>query len=344
MRSFTSVEELGERDRRGDRSLRLDHHRPGACQRLRRRHRRPPVDPRRRRAREGQPLRRHDRPRLPHPVAAAALHRRSCSPSTPRAPSSTTAPTRSASPLPAGRLEGPRHRDHRRGQRDQGRHPAGHAVHDRDRGLRQARLRRRDRGPAALLRPGWRRWSARPCRESGGRARRRRSVGTPIRETLGSLARGATREPTTHRRRRRAAGLRLRRARATPAEAAAARTTFVIDTQFISAPSAIVSATGPLSSCTSAVDLEGDGVQTGPRTVLFFGVKELQCARGPSRSPTRPPRTSPADAVRRAPGRSSTRPRRCRERRRTGQGRQRTVHVQAGADGCILDTFRGSVS
>ena len=36
---------------------------------LRRRHRRPPVDPRRRRARGGRPVRRHHRPRLPHPVA-----------------------------------------------------------------------------------------------------------------------------------------------------------------------------------------------------------------------------------------------------------------------------------
>lgn len=55
-----------------------------------------------------------------------------------------------------------------------------------------------------------------------------------------------------------------------------------MDTQFISGPNAIVSATGPLSSCTQVIDLEGDGVQTGPRTVLFFGVKELQCAGGTS--------------------------------------------------------------
>ena len=50
--------------------LRRDH--PGAGEPLRRRHRRPPVDPRRPRAgEEGEPVRRPDRPRLPHAVARA---------------------------------------------------------------------------------------------------------------------------------------------------------------------------------------------------------------------------------------------------------------------------------
>ena len=51
------------------RPRRLAAGRPGADQHLRRRDRRPPVDPRRRRARQGRPLRRPDRPRLPVAVA-----------------------------------------------------------------------------------------------------------------------------------------------------------------------------------------------------------------------------------------------------------------------------------
>ena len=54
----------------------------GAGEPVRRRHRRPPVDPRRRRARQGrEPVRRADRARLPHPVAAHPDVVARCSPS-----------------------------------------------------------------------------------------------------------------------------------------------------------------------------------------------------------------------------------------------------------------------
>ena len=55
--------------RHAPRLLRLPDRHPGAGQPLRRRHRRPPVDPRRPRTRQGRPLRRTDRPRLPHALA-----------------------------------------------------------------------------------------------------------------------------------------------------------------------------------------------------------------------------------------------------------------------------------
>jgi hypothetical protein len=58
------------------------------------------------------------------------------------------------------------------------------------------------------------------------------------------------------------------------------RTTFVVNTQFWDEPSPIVSATGPLASCTSVQDEPGLATQTGPRTVLFSGVKTLNCAGG----------------------------------------------------------------
>ncbi|CAA9481335.1 MAG: Acyl dehydratase, partial [uncultured Solirubrobacterales bacterium] len=59
--------------RRGARGLGLARGHPGEDQRLRRRDRGSPVDPRRRRAREGHSLRRHDRPRLLHAVARSRL-------------------------------------------------------------------------------------------------------------------------------------------------------------------------------------------------------------------------------------------------------------------------------
>ncbi|CAA9515133.1 MAG: Acyl dehydratase, partial [uncultured Solirubrobacterales bacterium] len=59
--------------RRGARGLGLARGHSGEDQRLRRRDRRPSVDPRRRRARQGDALRRHDRPRLLHAVARSGL-------------------------------------------------------------------------------------------------------------------------------------------------------------------------------------------------------------------------------------------------------------------------------
>ncbi|QIK65512.1 hypothetical protein G7072_03390 [Nocardioides sp. HDW12B] len=132
---------------------------------------------------------------------------------------------------------------------------------------------------------------------------------------------------------------------APPAGAAGARTTFVIDTQFVPGPSAIVSATGPLSSCTSALDLEGDGVETGPRTVLFSGVKLLQCG---SETVT----VSYEASINLATGRRTSGTWQVVDSTLAGvesgggqvKGDAARCTIQAGSDGCILDTFRGSVS
>ena len=110
----------------GARHQRLGRGHPGAGQPLRRRHRRPPVDPRRRRARQGrEPLRRPDRPRLPDPVAAhpdvseVLVVTRHDDGRELRA-------EQGALPRPgAGRLEGPADR-HAQGRRGGRRRPAAH--------------------------------------------------------------------------------------------------------------------------------------------------------------------------------------------------------------------------
>jgi hypothetical protein len=66
-------------------------------------------------------------------------------------------------------------------------------------------------------------------------------------------------------------------ANAAPSDA----TSFVVNTQFRPGPSPIVAATGALASCTTAEELPGSlGIQTGPRTILFVGTKELVCDGG----------------------------------------------------------------
>ena len=86
--------------RRRPRRQRLAGDHPGPGRHLRRRDRRPPVDPRRRRTRAHRPVRRHHRPRLPHPRAAhPTVDARSCGSRT-SAWRSTTASTGSASPPP----------------------------------------------------------------------------------------------------------------------------------------------------------------------------------------------------------------------------------------------------
>ena len=71
---------------------------------------------------------------------------------------------------------------------------------------------------------------------------------------------------------------------AVPGAAQAAQdsaTSFVVNTQFRSGPSPILSATGPLATCTTATENEGSqAIPTGPRTVLFVGTKTLDCADG----------------------------------------------------------------
>ena len=131
---------------------------------------------------------------------------------------------------------------------------------------------------------------------------------------------------------------------AAPAEASGhERVTFVVDTQFVNAPSDMTG-TGPLESCTQVLDLGGGGVPTGPNTVLFFGAKELQCAGGTV--------TIEYEATmnfrkgRRTSGTwwvvESTLP------GVTGGGGQlkgdnERCTLEAGSEGCILDTFTGFV-
>jgi hypothetical protein len=137
----------------------------------------------------------------------------------------------------------------------------------------------------------------------------------------------------------------------TPAASGApgTRTVVVVDTQFIDQPNRVLEASGPLATCTEVVDLEGDGVQIKPNTVLFFGVKEFRCGGEATvtvsyqatlnftASDNRPGRTSGTwtivdstlDGV--ASGGGTLK----------GDGRCEPV---AGADGCIIDTFRGHVT
>ena len=94
------------RDRRPppgrDRHHRVADDRPGAAWTPSRRHGRPPVDPRGRRARRGWSVRRHDRPRLPHALLLPLFAPRS-SASRRQEPSSTTGSTRCASRARASR-------------------------------------------------------------------------------------------------------------------------------------------------------------------------------------------------------------------------------------------------
>ena len=85
---------------RDARHLRLARGDPEGRRHVRRRDRRPPVDPRRRRAREGHAVRRHDRARLPHaqPRPRRSTTRSSSSRASPSP--STTASTRCASRRP----------------------------------------------------------------------------------------------------------------------------------------------------------------------------------------------------------------------------------------------------
>ena len=98
------------RGRSAPRLDRLDRHHPGAGQPLRRRDRRPPVDPRRRRpSQRREPLRRSRSPTATSRSRSRTCSSRSSSPCRARRPGSTTAPARSASRAPcrwASRVRG----------------------------------------------------------------------------------------------------------------------------------------------------------------------------------------------------------------------------------------------
>ena len=127
-----------------------------------------------------------------------------------------------------------------------------------------------------------------------------------------------------------------------------ARTVVVVDTQFVAGPSQVLEASGPLASCTEVVTLEGEGEQIKPNTVLFSGVKLFVCNGGTvtvsyeatlnlAAAERRPARTSGTWTVVDstlagvASGGGVLK----------GDARCEPV---AGAEGCIIDTFRGRVS
>jgi hypothetical protein len=55
---------------------------------------------------------------------------------------------------------------------------------------------------------------------------------------------------------------------------------FVVDTQFRTTPSDIVDAGGAFAGCTQVTDLSNGGEQIGPNKALFFGDKLVECAGG----------------------------------------------------------------
>lgn len=128
-----------------------------------------------------------------------------------------------------------------------------------------------------------------------------------------------------------------------------AKTVVVVDTQFIDGPNQVLQASGPLASCTEVLDLEGDGVQISTNKVLFFGVKEFGCEGG-STVTVSYEATSNFIASEHRPGRTSgtwTVVDSTLDGVESGggvlKGDARCEPV-AGADGCIIDTFRGHVS
>lgn len=64
---------------------------------------------------------------------------------------------------------------------------------------------------------------------------------------------------------------------AAPAHAGGTRTTLVVETQFAPTDSAVVAATGPLAACTSVTDASNDPVGRTRNQPLFSGLKVLHC-------------------------------------------------------------------
>lgn len=134
-----------------------------------------------------------------------------------------------------------------------------------------------------------------------------------------------------------------------PAAASAApdaeRTVLVVDTQFREGASDVVSATGPLSGCHSVLDLESGAEQVGPVRTTFTGVKEIQCGGGSVVVGYEATLNFQAD--RKTSGTwwviESTLPG-VTSGGGTLKGDAARCEPEPGAEGCILDVFRGSVS
>ena len=138
MRTFTTLDDVAAAAGQELGTQRVADRRPGAGRPVRRRDRRPPVDPRRRGAGGGGAVRRHHRPRLPHPQPAAALRARGVPPRDAGRPAQLR-PREGAVPRTGpGRQPAPLTRALRRGHRPPLRQAADRAPHGRDRGPRRS--------------------------------------------------------------------------------------------------------------------------------------------------------------------------------------------------------------
>jgi len=127
------------------------------------------------------------------------------------------------------------------------------------------------------------------------------------------------------------------------------KTVVVVDTQLIDQPNQVLEASGPLASCTEVLDLEGSAEQISPNRVLFSGVKEFTCEGGATVTVSYEAALNFVAADKR-PGRTSgtwTVIDSTLAGVESGggvlKGDARCEPV-AGAEGCIIDTFRGHVS
>src|SRR5690606_18230877 len=150
---------------------RVAHGHAGAGEPVRRRHVRPPVDPRRRRTRRRRPVRRHHRARVPDPLAPAPA-RQGHLPG--RRVEHGHQLRAQQGPLPAageGRCAHPGERRAGRGHAGQAGHAGGGPLDDRDRGRGQTGVRGRDGDDARAVTPGNGpdRGRSTPCSGQGGR-------------------------------------------------------------------------------------------------------------------------------------------------------------------------------
>jgi hypothetical protein len=139
-------------------------------------------------------------------------------------------------------------------------------------------------------------------------------------------------------------GLVIGLASGSPASAALGTpTTFVVDTQFLDAPSDIVSATGSLASCTEVDDLSNVVTQVSRTKGQFSGEKALSC--GAYEVVIHYDAQMAFPAGKRTFGDwyvvSSTLPG-VVGGRGTVKGDSRTCTLAEGSEGCITDTWTGA--